>query len=92
MKTDNKINLNDLEEFLRLIEVQREFAYHLQRFKELTEQRVEEMKILVNKGHRLAQVETRFRNIASKLKKKLTDEQIKEVNKLLQKRFMKVKL
>lgn len=89
MKND-KINLEELNDFLNLIEAQRDLAYHLQKFKEATEQRVKELEIIKNKAQLVYNLKSSFRNVLDKYKQRLTDEEIKKINVMLQQRHINV--
>lgn len=90
MKTNNKIDIEDIEDYIRLAEAQRDLAYHLQKYKEALELRIKELEILKQKAQLVQNLSAGFRNVDRKKKLTLSDEDIKKINNILQQRHIRI--
>ena len=93
MTTNNKINkidIQDIEAFVKLCEAQRDLAYHLQKYKEAVAERVKELELITAKAQRVQQLKRKFRAIEPKIKMLLSPEEIKKINALLQQRHITI--
>lgn len=90
MKTKNEISLTDIEDYVRLIEVQRDLCYHLENFKESCEQKNKELEIITQKAQKVVNLRQRFRTIGREKWLTLSEEDVKKLNNILQARHIKI--
>ena len=84
----NIIDLTELDDFLRLIEAQREMAYHLQKYKEAQELKLKELELITQKAQKVNALKQKFKRVTNW--KRLTEEEIKQINCLLQARHIRI--
>jgi hypothetical protein len=82
-----QLNENELKALFRLVEAERELAYHLVKYKESLELRLEELKHLTAKASEVQRIKHGWdwKQFSS-----LTEEQKKAINNILQSKHIKV--
>lgn len=85
-----QFEVKDFKDVLSLVELQRELTLRLHYMKEMAELRLKETKRCVSVGTAIAQLKSRVgRKFFSEIST-LTEEEIKEINKLLKDRHIKI--
>ena len=87
---NNKIDLEHLETFLKLIEANRDLVYHLHEFNEATKIRLKELEMIKQKAQIVMNLKHNFRNVEKKYKLLLKDDEIKQINNMLQQRHIRI--
>ena len=82
-----KIEFEDIEQLLRLVEAQRDLAYHLQKLKESIEQKNKEMQSVIAKAQRVQMLKSKFKGIDTKI---FTKEEVIKINQMLQQRHIRI--
>lgn len=89
-KTITKLDIKEVEAFVRLLEAQRELAYHLHKYNEALKERKKELDLLIVKAQKVVELKHIFKKGQKKLWLTLTDEEVKQVNNMLQQRHIQI--
>lgn len=90
METNLKLDIKELETFVRLCEAQRDLAYHLQKYKEAVAERVKELEHITAKAQKVVALKGIFKRGQKKFWLTLTEEEVKQVNQMLQQRHIQI--
>ena len=90
METATKIDIKELECFVRLLETQRDLVYHLHNYNETLKKRKEELEIITQKAQKVVQLKSIFKKGQKALWLTLTPEEVKQVNNMLQQRHIQL--
>jgi len=90
METTTRLDIKELETFVRLCEAQRDLAYHLQKYREAVAERVKELEVITQKAQKVQQLKHIFKKGQKALWLTLTPEEVKQVNCMLQQRHITI--
>jgi len=88
--TTTKLDIKEIEQFVKLLEAQRDLAYHLHQYNEVLRKRKEELELITLKAQKVNQLKSIFKKGSKKLWLTLTEEEVKQVNNMLQQRHIKI--
>lgn len=88
--TKTQLDIREVEHLVRLLESQRDLAYHLQKYREAVAERVKELEIITQKALKVQQLKHIFKKGQKALWLTLTPEEVKQVNCMLQQRHIQI--
>lgn len=89
-KMETSIPISELDGYFKMIEAQRDLAYHLQKYKEATEKKVEELKIITAKAQAVMNAKSHFKSRHIPYLNTLSEEDVKKVNALFNMRHIRI--